>query len=112
MNLARLIIADFHSQADAARAADEFTRVVRRKEVPSDIETVPLPEGITNANGIRVDKLLAKVGIADSVTDAVRKIKAGAVEINGDKVGDLVLAGAPGEMIIQVGKKWRRVVSN
>ena len=39
-----------------------------------------------------MDKLLAKVGLADSVSDAVRKIKAGAVEINGEKVEDLAIA--------------------
>src|SRR5579871_6203685 len=31
MELGRLIVADFHSSADAAHAADEFTRVVRQK---------------------------------------------------------------------------------
>ncbi len=60
-------------------------RVVRSKEVPEDIPTVPLPEGVSEASGIRVDKLLAKIGLAESVSDAVRKIKAGAVEINGEQ---------------------------
>ena len=32
--LARLIVTDFHSAADAARAEEEFNRVVRRHEVP------------------------------------------------------------------------------
>ena len=40
---------------------------------------------------------------------AVRKIKAGAVEINGEKVRDLVLPDPPEELIIQVGKNWRKV---
>jgi tyrosyl-tRNA synthetase len=109
MDLARSIVGDFHSRADADRAAEEFNRVVRRHEAPSDLETVPLPEGVRGDAGIRVDKLLAKTGLADSVSDAVRKIKAGAVEINGGKVGELTLAAAPGELLIQVGKKWKRV---
>ena len=70
--------------------------------------TVALPDGVTKDGAIRVDKLLAKVGLADSVTDAVRKIKAGAVEINGEKVKDLAIPHAP-EMVIQVGKNWRRI---
>jgi tyrosyl-tRNA synthetase len=111
MDLARIIVTDFHSAADAERAAAEFDRVVRRHEVPSDIQTVPLPEGVRNEAGIRVDKLLAKVGLADSVSDAVRKIKAGAVEINGARIDELVAKRADGEMIIQVGKRWRRVVA-
>ena len=44
--LARLIVTDFHSAADAARAEEEFNRVVRRHEVPADIESVPLPDGV------------------------------------------------------------------
>jgi tyrosyl-tRNA synthetase len=70
-----------------------------------------MPEGARTAAGIRVDKLLAKIGLAESVSDAVRKIRAGAVEINGQRVHDLVLADAPAELIVQVGKNWRRVVT-
>jgi tyrosyl-tRNA synthetase len=107
--LAKRITADFHSATDAEHAAEVFRRVVRQKEVPEDMPAVPLPEGVTKDGGIRVDKLLAKVGLADSVSDAVRKIKAGAVEINGDKVKDLALSDPPAELVIQVGKNWRRV---
>ena len=107
--LARLIVTDFHSAADAARAAEVFNAVVRRKEVPADIPLVPLPEGVRGANGIRLDKLLAKIGLAESVSDAARKIKAGAVEIDGEKVRDLALANPAAELVIQAGKNWRKV---
>jgi tyrosyl-tRNA synthetase len=109
--LARLIVTDFHSAADAARAEEEFNRVVRRHEVPADIQTVPLPEGAQTAAGIRIDKLLAKIGLAESVSDAGRKIKAGAVEINSQRRHDLLLTDVPAELIVQVGKNWRRVVT-
>jgi tyrosyl-tRNA synthetase len=108
--LARLIVTDFHSAAEAARAAEVFNAVVRRKEVPADIPAVPLPEGVRAANGIRLDKLLAKIGLADSVSDAARKIKAGAVEINGEKVKDLALPSPAAELVIQAGKNWRKVI--
>src|SRR3954452_23440051 len=108
--LGKQIVADFHSPADAEQAAEIFTRVVRKKEVPEDMPVAALPDGVTKDGAIRVDKLLAKVGLADSVTDAVRKIKAGAVEINGEKVKDLAVPPVP-EMVIQVGKNWRRVTS-
>jgi tyrosyl-tRNA synthetase len=107
--LARLIVQDFHSAADAARAEEEFNRVVRRHEIPADIQTVALPDGVRHPGGIRVDKLLAKTGLSESVSDAVRKIKAGAVEINGARQHDLVLAEPPAELIVQVGKRWRKV---
>ena len=108
--LGKLIVTDFHSADAAGRAAEVFNAVVRRKEVPEDIPEVPLPEeGVLTAAGIRVDKLLAKIGLAPSVTEAARKIRAGAVEINGQKVRDLVLPDPPEELVIQVGKNWRRV---
>ena len=109
MDLARMVVTDFHSPADAERAAAEFNRVVRQGEVPSDIETVPLPEDVRTPAGLRVPQLLSKTGLAASVSEATRKIKEGAVEINGAKVAGLVFPDPPSEMIIQVGKKWRRV---
>jgi len=107
--LGQQIVSDYHSAGDAARAAEVFNAVVRRKEVPQDLETVALPDGARFAAGIRVDKLLAKIGLAPSVTDAVRKIKAGAVQINGETVTDLVWSNPAAELVIQVGKTWRRV---
>jgi tyrosyl-tRNA synthetase len=109
IELGKLMVADFHSPAEAERAAAEFDRVVRRKQVPADIPTAAMPQGVRAAAGLRVDKLLARVGLADSVSDAVRKIKAGAVEINGERITDLALASPPPELLIQVGKQWRRV---
>jgi tyrosyl-tRNA synthetase len=72
---------------------------------------VPLPEGVRAEGGIRVPQLLARTGLAPSVSEATRKIKEGAVEINGQRVTGLLWTGANGEMIIQVGKKWRRVTT-
>jgi tyrosyl-tRNA synthetase len=108
--LGKEIVTDFHSWAEAVRAAEVFNRVVRQGGVPADISTVPLPDGVYVEAGIRVDKLLARIGLADSVSDAVRKIKAGAVEINGRKVQDLALRDPGAELLIQVGKNWRKVV--
>ncbi len=110
MALGKSIVTDFHSAADAARAADAFNRVVRQGGVPADIPTMPVPDGVCVDAGIRVDKLLAKIGLAESVSDGVRKIKAGAVEINGQKIKDLALPDPGPELLIQVGKNWRRVV--
>ena len=110
MDLGRQIVTDFHSAADAARAVQEFTRVVRQGGEPSNMRTAEFPDGVRVANGVRVDKLLAKIGLAESVSDAVRKIKAGAVEINGNRVSDLVLAVPNGALIVHAGQRWARVV--
>ena len=108
--LGKLIVEDFHSAPDAARAADVFNRVVRQGGVPEDVPTMPLPADVCVDAGIRVDKLLAKIGLADSVSDAVRKIKAGAVETNGQRISELVLRNPGPELLIRVGKNWRKVV--
>jgi ribosomal protein S4 len=61
-------------------------------------------------NGIHIEKLVARIGLADSGTDASRKRKAGAIEVNGQRVTDLVYSVTGlSEILIQVGKKWRRV---
>ena len=109
LELGRRIVSDFHSAEDADSAADAFNREVRQGLEPSDTETVDLPPQASSDKGIRVDKLIALVGVADSVTDAVRKIKAGAVEINGNVQKELLLTGARGTLVIRVGKKWKRV---
>ncbi len=109
MELGKRIVADFHSAAEADAARETFDREVRHGLEPADTETVELPPQAATANGIRIDKLLATVSLADSVSDATRKIKAGAVEINGNVHKDLLLTGASGMLVIRVGKKWKRV---
>jgi tyrosyl-tRNA synthetase len=109
IELGKLIVADFHSPADAAAAAEKFNREVRQKEVPADIPSVPMPEGVVSEKGIHIDKLIARIGLADSVSDAKRKREAGAIEINGQRVTDLISPLVGSELLIQVGKGWRRV---
>jgi tyrosyl-tRNA synthetase len=59
--------------------------------------------------GIRLDKLIAAVGLAESNTDATRKVKSGAVEINNAIFKDLVMPDPPALLVLRVGKKWKRV---
>ena len=109
MNLGRRIVADFHSAEEAEAARDAFVREVRQGLEPLDTETVDLPEEAKTGKGIRVDKLIAKLGLVGSVSEAGRKIKEGAVEINNQRVADLVLNGTDRLLVIRVGKKWKRV---
>ncbi len=109
MELGRRIVADFHSAADAETAHEAFNREVRQGREPADTETVELPEQAISDKGIRVDKLLALLGLAPSVTEAARRIKAGAVEINGTAHKDLLLNGVSGVAVIRAGKQWKRV---
>lgn len=109
MQLGRLIVSEFHSPADADRAQEIFRRVVQNKEIPADLPSVAFPEGVMTPRGIRVDKLLAAIGLAESVTDATRKLKAGAVRIGGTVIKDLVLTTPDAQLVIQVGKHWKQV---
>jgi len=105
MRLARQIVADFHSAEDAAQAQGDFDREVRSGQQPDDIETISFPPDA----GSNLAKILVAAGLADSRTDAERKIKAGAVEINGDKITSLSYTFA-GPCVVRVGKKWKRIV--
>jgi len=104
MRLARQIVADFHSLEAGEQAQADFDREVREGQEPADIETVTLP----NSAGNNLAKILLSLDLADSRTDAERKIKAGAVEINGQKYTNLTIA-LSGQTVLRVGKKWKRV---
>ncbi len=122
MDVARRIVVDFHSAPAADSAQEEFNRVFRRGEFPTDVVTVPyssvdaLP-GYTKSGtveGVKLDKFLVAIGLADSVSDAARKRKAGSVYINGNREQsrDFGLPSNVGrhELLIQVGRKSRRVI--
>ena len=106
MDLARRIVSDFHSAAEAARAAEEWERVVSAGQIPSNIQTVRLDGG-----NLRIDKVLTRTGLTPSVAEATRKLKAGAVEVDGNKVTDFIKLASPGEYIIKLGRHWRRVIA-
>ncbi|HYL74887.1 MAG TPA: tyrosine--tRNA ligase [Bryobacteraceae bacterium] len=103
--LARQVVADFHSAEAATQAQADFDHEVREGQMPADIETVTLPNGTGN----NLAKILMAAGLSDSRSDAERKIKAGAVEIDGQKHAAIAIELGPGEHIFRLGKKWKRV---
>jgi tyrosyl-tRNA synthetase len=107
-DLARRIVTDFHSQADADDASNEFDRTFREHQAPSDVPSIEKPAG-----AIKLVKLLAGEGLAPSVSEAQRLIAQGGVRVNGERVTDvkLELGANAGEALIQVGsRKFLRVV--
>jgi tyrosyl-tRNA synthetase len=106
--LARRITADFHSAAEAGHAAEVFHRVVRQREVPEDMPVVRIPQDAYASTVIRVTRLLAGIGLAESISDATRKIKDRAVKINGQTVTEFSIPDTEEEYVIQVGKNWRK----
>ena len=80
VNLAKLIIRDFHSQKDADSAEEEFNRRFVKKEVPDEIEERSIASG-----SYRLADLLVETGLAASKGEAKRLIEQGGVRINGEK---------------------------
>jgi tyrosyl-tRNA synthetase len=104
MRLARQIVCDYHSAAAAEQAQCDFDREVREGQQPADMETVSWPSDA----GLSLPKLLLGTGLAESRTDAERKIKAGAMEIDGIKYTSFSIPEKKG-MTVKVGKKWKRI---
>src|ERR1043165_3218826 len=61
--LGKAIVADFHSAEAADHAVEVFNAVVRRKEQPDDMPEVEMPPAAKEEGGLRVDKLLALIGL-------------------------------------------------
>jgi tyrosyl-tRNA synthetase len=102
--LARRIVADFHSADAAQEAQDAFDREVREGQQPADIETMY----VSLDWGSSLPKIVLGTGMADSRTDAERKIKSGAVEIDGERVTALSYK-VERPVVMRVGKKWKRL---
>src|ERR1700686_4266553 len=80
-DLAARIMKDFHSAEAATKAAEDWAKQFQKDEVPENIEEVTVELSETR---VRIDKLLARVGLAESVSDAARKLKQGSVKVNGE----------------------------
>jgi tyrosyl-tRNA synthetase len=109
--LAHSIVAEFHSEDDARQGAATFKKVVQQGQVPDDMPEFDMPEGVRDGAAIRVDKLLRGIGLCKSGGEANRKLKEGAVDVNGTRQQGMTYDVADGvdELVIRMGKKWARV---
>ena len=109
-DLARRIVTDFHSADAAAKAAEDWAKQFQKDEIPQDVEEVEASVEVTAEGLVRIDKLLARVGLADSVSDAVRKLKQKAVKVNGEvKTDSVVSLDLEQPIVLQVGRKIKKV---
>ena len=97
--LALEIVERYHSKEDALKAKEEFDRVHKQKDLPSDLAEYTLQ------GPIWIAKALVEAGLEPSTSQARRDIQAGAVRIDKEKVTDKDLHLQPGEYIVQVGKR-------
>ncbi len=99
-DLSRRIVADFHGPEAATKAGEDWAKQFQKDEVPENVEEVPVkfedvvPVPVSDIEwvgdrivlgkyqGIRLDRLLVKCGLAGSGTDASRKIKESAVRVS------------------------------
>src|SRR5690606_18148770 len=74
-DLGRRIVADFHSQEAAQRAAEEWEAIFQRDQAPENLERVTVTyaevaaKSSSDEHAVKLDKLLARCGMADSVSD-------------------------------------------
>ena len=105
-DLARRVISDFHSAEAAAKAAEDWAKQFQKGGVPDEVEEVE----VEAAGSIKLDKLLVKAKLAESGSDAVRKLKQKSVRVNGEVVSDPTTSiPASGQVTLQVGRKIKKV---
>ena len=109
--LAGRIVTDFHSAEGADLGAETFRKVVQQGQVPDEMPEHALPDAAREGSTVLLHKLLRELGLAQSGGEANRKLKEGAVEVNGEKQHEMAyeLPAGADELVIRVGKKWARV---
>ncbi len=104
VNLAKFLIARFHSHSAANQAEEEFNRIFVDKGLPDEIPEFTLPA----EPQVNFCALMVKLELATSNGEASRLITGGGVQINHEKVSDprlkIDLVGGS-EMILKAGKK-------
>jgi tyrosyl-tRNA synthetase len=103
LRLARELAARFHGDAAADRAVAGWNAAVRGE---GDTSLLPLADVVVPADGLRVAALLTAAGLTPSNSEANRKLREGAVRVDGEVLDDPQRSFAPGfEGVLQVGKR-------
>jgi len=132
--LARSIVADFHSAEAANKAGEDWAKQFQKDEVPAAIpevriditkvkivDVIPDPSesgsaqvvtsNLTDPEILRADKLIREAGFVSSTTEAGRRIKDKAVHVNGHVIERFAILVCPEEpLIVRVGKKIKKIV--
>jgi tyrosyl-tRNA synthetase len=117
--LAEEIVTQLYDQESASEAKEHFVRTVQKKELPDEIEELPVnlyfpdlsPQQMETA-GVHIPRLLVVINFAKSISEANRLITQGAVSIDGEKI---LGNSAPIKIgsIIKVGKRrFAKVVNS
>jgi tyrosyl-tRNA synthetase len=111
IDLARLIVTEYHSSADADRAANEFERVHARGELPSDLRSVAVAFTADPAKALT--RIMVDAGLASSTSEAGRKIQQGGVRVDGTRIADARHRLQPSDLpaVLQVGRHTVQLVA-
>lgn len=105
--LARLLIAQFYGELAALSAEEVFNKVVRQKEIPSEMAEFKVPGSfIEGGKTISLVQLITDFKMAPSKAEAKRLIEQGGVELDSQRITDpraivMVRYGS----ILKVGKR-------
>lgn len=108
VDLAKLIVTDFHSAEAAVAAEEEFDRVHKLRELPDAIAIRPI-----HAKLWKLPRLLVETDLAPSMSEARRLIEQGGVRVAGERVSnaDAEIDLKPDQKIVlQVGKRRHLLV--
>lgn len=104
--LARLLTAQFHGEPAAQAAEATFNKVVRQKELPSEMAEFKIPAALLKDGKVPLTQLIADSKLAPSKAEAKRLIEQGGVELDGQKITDPQAAVAvKSGAILKVGKR-------
>lgn len=107
-NLAKEMVARYHSPAAAEEAARQFAAVFREGALPDEIEEMKL---VVPEPSVWLPKVLHQAGLTGGTSEARRLIQQGGVQVDGDKVSNVDLELPVGRSyLLRVGKrKFKRV---
>jgi tyrosyl-tRNA synthetase len=103
MELAHVVVAQFHGEAAARKAAQEWDLIYSKRQLPTEMKQYVVENG-----KMKLSRLVVRVDLARSVSEAERLITQGAVEWNGTAVTNPAHAfdlNQPGNNTLRVGKK-------
>jgi tyrosyl-tRNA synthetase len=103
--LAKHIITWLHSASDADAAEAEFIKVFSKREVPDE-----MPEFTVGPGPHRMAPLIVSAKLATTNSEAIRKIREGAVSLDGEKIGEErkeVVLEKP--TVLKLGRKFARL---
>jgi tyrosyl-tRNA synthetase len=104
MKLAAEVVSGFHGADAGKKAAENFQRVFRDREAPTEVPVKKIARGPAK----KLIALLVELNLASSKSEAERLIKHKGVEINEALVEDFrkeLDLSHPGEFLIRAGKK-------